>query len=148
MKSIHDAGVRGDLIARISALTGDSQRQWGKMNVYEMLKHNLAWEDMMWGRKVYKQVLIGKVFGKRALRSVLKDESPLSRNSPTVGDLKVKLATGDLEALKQEWIKGIAAYAQYNNPTFVHPFFGAMSHEQIGYFVYKHADHHLRQFGQ
>jgi hypothetical protein len=41
----------------------------------------------------------------------------------------------------------VEAYANYSNPGFVHDFFGKMTDEQIGIFAYKHADHHLRQFG-
>lgn len=29
---------------------------------------------------------------------------------------------------------------------FMHPFFGKITREQIGYLAYKHDDHHLRQF--
>jgi hypothetical protein len=38
-------------------------------------------------------------------------------------------------------------YAHYANPSFFHTFFGKMTKEQVGQLVYKHADHHLRQFG-
>jgi len=44
-------------------------------------------------------------------------------------------------------VKRIEQYADYNNPKFIHPFFGPMTKEQIGFFAYKHSDHHLRQFG-
>jgi len=42
----------------------------------------------------------------------------------------------------------INEYSAYSFPdySFVHPFFGKMTKEQIGYHAYKHIDHHLRQF--
>lgn len=52
-----------------------------------------------------------------------------------------------LELQKKSWIENVQAYANYSNPRFVHDFFGKMTDEQIGIFAYKHADHHLRQFG-
>lgn len=48
---------------------------------------------------------------------------------------------------KEEWRELTKAYGAYNNPKFVHDFFGRMTLEQIGILVYKHCDHHLRQFG-
>jgi hypothetical protein len=38
------------------------------------------------------------------------------------------------------------AHAHFSDPGLVHPFFGRMTPEQIGYMLYKHTDHHLRQF--
>ena len=38
------------------------------------------------------------------------------------------------------------AYEHFNVTGFVHWFFGKMTREQIGQLVYKHTDHHLRQF--
>jgi hypothetical protein len=38
------------------------------------------------------------------------------------------------------------AYANYSNNNFTHWFFGKMTKDQVEYFVYKHTDHHLRQF--
>ncbi|HLW39010.1 MAG TPA: hypothetical protein VKX31_01370 [Brumimicrobium sp.] len=45
---------------------------------------------------------------------------------------------------KQVFIK---EYESYQNPNFVHDFFGEMTNEEIGILIYKHCDHHLRQFG-
>jgi len=54
---------------------------------------------------------------------------------------------GDLEAEKFQWISLPEAYDTYNNPGFIHDFFGKMTKEQIGILVYKHSGQHLRQFG-
>ncbi|WP_448634870.1 DUF1569 domain-containing protein [Pedobacter panaciterrae] len=40
----------------------------------------------------------------------------------------------------------IADFENFSNDKFIHDFFGKMTREQIGIFVYKHSDHHLRQF--
>lgn len=82
-----------------------------------------------------------------ALKNVLKDDSPLGRNSPTIPEFKIKDQNGDVASEKAKWIALIEAYAHFSNSNFIHSFFGPMSKEQIGYFVYKHIDHHLRQFG-
>ena len=146
MKSIFDQETRDELIRRVNSLNADSPAQWGKMNVYQMVKHCSLWEDMVQGKQKYKQAFIGRLFGKMALRKVMKDESPLTRNTPTLPELKIT-GNGDMLQERAKWIAKIQDYAHFSNPDFIHPFFGAMTREQIGPFVYKHTDHHLRQFG-
>ncbi len=146
MKTIFDKSTRDELIQRINSLTENNGAQWGKMNLYQMLKHCTLWEEMMQGKRKYKQTLIGRLLGKSMLKSVLKDENPLRHSTPTLPDLVIS-GTGNVEEQKKEWIKRIQEYAQYEPADFVHVFFGKMSKEQIGQFVYKHSDHHLRQFG-
>jgi hypothetical protein len=145
MKTIFDPATRNELIARISSLNENSTAQWGKMNVYQMVKHCAAFEEMALGKKKYKRKFIGYLFGKMALRNVMKDEKPLARNTPTLPELIIK-ENGNISDQKANWIALIEEYAHFSNHNFVHPFFGKMTKEQIGYMAYKHTDHHLRQF--
>ena len=145
MKSVFDKSTRDEVINRINAIGENNQVQWGKMTVYQMLKHCRLWEEMIIGEKRYKQVFIGRIFGKMALRNILKDEKPLRPNTPTIPELKVK-DDGDIAQEKNKWIALLGEYAHLQNFDFVHPFFGRMIREQIGYLSYKHSDHHLRQF--
>ncbi len=147
MKSVFDKAVREELINRIHSLSPNSQPGWGKMSVYEMAKHCTTWDEWVQGTHspVYKQEFLGKIFGKMALKSNTKDARPLQKNMPA-GKLKV-MGSGDAAQQKQQWITRVEGYANYSNPAFIHDFFGKMTQEQIGVFAYKHADHHLRQFG-
>jgi hypothetical protein len=147
MKTIFDKVSRDELIGRISLLNETSIAQWGKMNIYQALKHCTLWDEWIQSGKNNKQVFIGRLFGKMALKKVLKDESPLARNTPTLPELKIKETTGDIASEKKRWIVLINEYAHFSNPSFLHTFFGKMTEEQVGQMVYKHADHHLRQFG-
>jgi Protein of unknown function (DUF1569) len=146
MKSIFDNATRQELITRIGTLNENSTAQWGKMTVYQMLKHCSLWEEMVLGKTAYKQSFIGKLFGKMALKDMLKDDSYVKKNMPTVPGFKIT-GTGDVEAEKAKWIGLINEEENFSNHGFVHPFFGKMTKEQIGCFAYKHIDHHLRQFG-
>src|SRR5688572_6336559 len=146
MKTIFDKKTREELINRINTLNENSTAQWGKMSIYQMVKHCRLWEEMTLGKKECKRVFIGRLFGKIALRLALKDDSPMPRNAPTSLELKVKESMGDVAAEKMKWIALFEEYAHFSNADFVHPFFGKMTREQIGYHAYKHTDHHLRQF--
>jgi hypothetical protein len=146
MKSVFDASVRQELIDRINSLTVNSKPQWGKMNICQMLRHCVLAEEMYLGKTVHKRSLLGRIFGRIGLRNILKDERPLQRNAPTSSDFKVKEPSGDVEREKKKWIALIEEYATFSNDDFEHWFFGKMTKEQVGLFVYKHTDHHLRQF--
>src|SRR5690554_889939 len=104
------------------------------MNVYQMTKHNTYWNSWILGKGnfVYKQEFLGKIFGKIALKRMIKDEKLFDKNIPTSDQFKAKELSGDLES------------ENYSNPKFIHDFFGKITKEQIGILVYKHTDHHLR----
>ena len=145
MKTIFDKPTRDELINRINTLNENSMAQWGKMSVSQMLKHCVRWEEMILGKSVHKQSFIGRLFGKSALKNMLKDDSQVKRNMPTVPAFKIK-ENGDTESEKRKWIALMEDHDNFSNPDFLHPFFGKMTKEQIGYLAYKHTDHHLRQF--
>ena len=147
MKSVFDATTRKELVTRINSLSEQNNAQWGKMNVFQMVKHCTLHEDMVLGKIKIERVLIGRLLGPMILKRVLKDDRPFGKNSPTSSKLKTTRESGDIEDQKKEWITRIEQYANYTNQNFVHPFFGPMTKEQIGFFAYKHNDHHLRQFG-
>ncbi|MEO8414798.1 MAG: DUF1569 domain-containing protein [Ginsengibacter sp.] len=146
MKSIFDKTTRDELIKRINLLNENSAAQWGKMNIYQMLKHCTLCEEMYLGKTKYKRAFIGRLFGKIGLRNLLKDEKSIQRNAPTSPAFKIAETTGNVSAEKMKWISLIGEYAKYSNDNFEHWFFGKMTKEQVGRFVYKHTDHHLRQF--
>ena len=144
MRTIFDKTTRDEIINRIHSIDQNSAAQWGKMNVSQMLRHCTKWDEMALGKKKYKQAFIGKLFGKMGLKNILKDET-LKKNLPTVPSFKIK-ENIDFTEEKKKWIRLLDEYEHYSNDGLIHPFFGAMTKEQTGYLVYKHIDHHLRQF--
>ena|SRR6476469_9308904 len=144
MNSVFDPSTREEIIRRIHSLNENSTAQWGKMNVYQMMKHCILWEEMLLGKNQYRQSFLGRLFGKMALKDMLK-EKPMKRNLPTVPSFKIS-GKGDVAAAKAEWIGLIAEHGRQKNSGFVHPFFGKLTAEQAGRIAYKHIDHHLRQF--
>lgn len=146
MKTIFDKITRNELIIRINTLNENSTAQWGKMNIYQMLKHCMRYEEMLLGKNKYKRAFLGRLFGKISLKNFMKDENPIKRNLPTLPELKVSEINSNVSSEKTKWIALIEEYAHFSNPDFVHPFLGKMTKEQIGYLDYKHTDHHLRQF--
>jgi hypothetical protein len=144
MKSVLDQTTREELKSRIAALSENSKAQWGKMNIGQMMRHCARWDEMAQGKTKYRQSFIGKLFGRRALKDMMKDE-PAKKNLPTVPSFKIREQV-DVPAERKKWLRLMDEYAHLSGEGFMHPFFGLMTREQTGYMVYKHADHHLRQF--
>jgi len=145
MKTIFDPSAREELILRIDLVTENNAALWGKMNVSQMMKHCRQWDEMALGKTKYKQSFLGRLFGKIALKNMLKDE-PMKKNLPTVPAFVIK-DNGNVAEEKSKWISLLREYEHFSNDGFIHPFFGAMTKENTGFVVYKHADHHLKQFG-
>lgn len=147
MRTIFDNETAKELIQRVHSLSEKDQPRWGKMDLYQMLKHCVMSEEMFQGKKAYKRVFIGKLLGRMVLNGILKDEKPMKQKQPTHPDLKIT-STGNWEEERNKWVQLLQGYVHYSSSSFMHPFFGKMTKEEVGRFVYKHTDHHLRQFGQ
>ncbi|HET6512036.1 MAG TPA: DUF1569 domain-containing protein [Candidatus Kapabacteria bacterium] len=147
MKTILDKATREELISRVNKLDANSAAQWGKMDAYQMLTHLTIWDEKVLNNVKNKHALIGKLFGKIALRKVLRDEKPIDKNVPTSPGYKSN-GSGDIEEAKAKWIAQFQRYEHHTTPEYLHDFFGKMSREQVGQLGYKHIDHHLRQFGR
>lgn len=145
MKTIFDKTTSDELVRRIGLLNEDSKAVWGKMTPYQMIKHCTLWEEMLVGEKTYKRMFLGRLIGKPILKRIIQDDKPMRHNAQTVPGFSVT-ENGDVETEKNKWIARVKEHARFSNVNFIHPFFGKMTKEQIGLLVYKHIDHHLRQF--
>lgn len=115
MKTIFDPNNREELIDRIKLLNESKSAQWGKMNVFQMVRHCTTWEEWILGKKQYryKQEFLGFIFGKMALKKMIDTEKPFDRNVPTSDQFKIKETSGDLEAEKEKWIALLHEYENY-----------------------------------
>lgn len=57
MQTIFNSTTREELINRINSLNAKSKAQWGKMDVYQMLKHCTLWEEMIQSKQNHKHQL-------------------------------------------------------------------------------------------
>ena len=148
MNHLFEPSTAEQTLARIGRLQPYSQRQWGKMDVAQMMAHCSAALDMASGRMNRPRVFIGRLIGP-FVKPIFTNEKPFSKNSPT--DEKLVIADQRDFAREQEQLKlkvrqfhqgGEAQCTQHP-----HPFFGALTPQQWSRGMYKHLDHHLRQFG-
>ncbi len=148
MRTIFDDDVRGQIIGRLNKLTAENQPLWGKMSPAQMVKHNRLWEEMIHENKLFSRPLIGRLIGPLILKKVLRTPE-FRKNSPTIPEMLVTDVDVDLNEERGQLIALLNSYPKYHWPdnSFIHPFFGKMTREQIGKMAYLHLDHHLKQFG-
>ena len=144
MNNIYNEQTIDNFIERIKLLDKGQNPLWGKMTAPQMVRHCVLNDEMLQGKKRYKRLIMGRLFGPMVLKKILR-ENIMAVNQPTHPALKIK-GKVDFELEKKNWIALLEDYGHFNVKEFTHPFFGKMSHDEIGHFAYKHIDHHLRQF--
>ncbi|MEP6801212.1 MAG: DUF1569 domain-containing protein [Acidobacteriota bacterium] len=148
MQTLFDPAGRDLLLARLSRLSPDAPRQWGKMDAGQMLAHCSTALSVATGDQPSRQKLIGKIFAPFVRSSIL-GEKPFSRNSPTDPAF---IVTGkrEFETEKRrltDLIERFAARGPDQAASRTHSFLGKLSGDEWGVMMHKHIDHHLRQFG-
>jgi len=148
VKNLFQAATLEELRQRTAQLRSESERQWGKMNVAQMLAHCSEFMEMAAGLKSPPRSLMGRVFGRLAKSTVL-NEAPIRRNMPSDKSLIVsdpREFAVERQRL-QDWMVRFAAAGPQGCTTHPHTFFGPMTPTEWAILAYKHLDHHLRQFG-
>jgi hypothetical protein len=147
MLSLYDSENRDAVLRRLSNLQPSNPRQWGKMTAGQMLAHCAKALEVPCGDRVETQSFIGRVLSPFARPSVL-GEKPMSQNAPTSPTLKVT-DNCDFTSERQRLVALVDRFCS-RGPTaadgLVHNFFGRLTADQWGRLMYKHLDHHLRQF--
>ena len=150
MKNLFDATVAGQVKARLGKLGPQCERRWGKMTAPQMLAHcSMSMQWAVGEVAPEKRTLPARLMGPLVKRMVLRNEDPLWKNSPTAKSLIV----ADERDLSRErerlsaFIDRFATGGPARCTTNPHSFFGKMKPEEWAILMYKHLDHHLRQFG-
>jgi Protein of unknown function (DUF1569) len=146
VKNLFDPTVKQDIITRINTLTPLSPRQWGKMDIAQMLAHLQQPLEVALGIRTIK----GSFFMNLILplfKKTLWDEKPWKKGLPTDATY---ITTGELKefvAEKAKLLELISRFQEKDVNLEKHPVFGRMNKEQWSKSAWKHIDHHLKQFG-
>ncbi|MGB0431359.1 MAG: DUF1569 domain-containing protein [Bacteroidia bacterium] len=149
-KSIFNTQDFNPIISRIKSLEPDASKKWGKMNINQMVCHLADQLRMALGTIEYRDK--STFFS----RTVIKFLAVHIINAPpekvqTLHELDQK--RGGTEPLEFENDKEVllamlneifALPKDFNYQA--HGMFGPMTRNQWGKLIYKHLDHHLRQF--
>ena len=145
VKNLFDPSVKQEIIERINKLTAQTQRQWGKMNVSQMLAHVQLPISCAYGTHQVKGSFLLKLLGP-LFKSVLYNEKPYKQGLPT-DPTYVVVDTKNFEAEKETLLEQVNKFSPETVILLNHPVWGKMTKEQWSKATWKHLDHHLKQFG-
>src|SRR5260370_292753 len=81
MKNLFEAATVEEVKRRMADLTPESERLWGKMNAAQALAHCSAAMEMAMGKTRPPRILIGRLLGRLAKKSVIVNGTPMGRNA-------------------------------------------------------------------
>jgi hypothetical protein len=146
-KNLFQRETLNEVISRIDKLQPTSERQWGAMDVGQMVAHCSLAMDMALGRLNLPRIFIGRLIGP-FLKPLLTNDKEPPKNAPTNGELLVNDRRDFLreqEQLKQK-VHLFYSGGETQCTRHPHPFVGKISPYAWSRGMYKHLDHHLRQF--
>ena len=148
MKNLFEPASVNEITGRMERLRPDSERQWGQMNVAQMLAHCSASIGMAEGEVTPPRILLGRLLGPLAKKSLIVKGEPMRRNSMTEKSVLVT-DKRDFMVERQRLHESIDRFAS-GGPGICtkHPhfFFGPLTPAEWAVLMYQHLDHHLRQF--
>ncbi|MGE0637605.1 MAG: DUF1569 domain-containing protein [Bacteroidia bacterium] len=148
MKNISEPTVLAEINSRIDKLNADTPRQWGTMEPAQMLWHCRQQLNLGTGELKVKHLVPAPL--RWVLKKTLGGRVPFSKGMGTVPGIEANEKVGlNFENEKTALKTALSNFVRLPSDAIVktHPFFGTMNDKDWGQIIYKHLDHHLRQFG-
>jgi hypothetical protein len=151
MNSLRDPATQDEIRQRLSRITPDSPRLWGRMNAHQMICHLADSFRVVFGERPLPMV---KTPLPRAIMKFLALHMPMkwphgTKTGPDIDQFiggtrptEFVADVTELRALFERFLTDPRAIVPQ------HPFFGPMSDRDWLRWGYLHMDHHFRQFGK
>ena len=145
--------LRTSLVSYLQRLDPSTPPKWGKMNVQQMIEHFGGDAVRNANGKLKIETILTPPENLEKGRAFMMSEKPFreNTNNPLIGSepapLQYKTVQAALGALQQELIYFFEAYEKDPQLIIRNPFFGDLNFDQQVHLLYKHALHHLKQFG-
>ncbi|MEP6730826.1 MAG: DUF1569 domain-containing protein [bacterium] len=150
MRNLFDANAVTEIRARVEALTMRNERKWGRMNVAQAVAHCSGGFQLAMGEiRPPRASFPGRILGRIIKPLIFGDDKPMRRNSPTVDDILIR-GERELDAERRRLLGMIDRFVDAGPAgctRHAHSFFGRLTPQEWAILMYKHMDHHLRQFG-
>ena len=152
MKNLFDPILVEDTKKRILQLRPESERQWGSMAAAETLAHCTSGVEMAMGVIETEAITISRQHDWRAYQAVglSRRQADAPQLALIAGAVPNEPSRCDFEGERSRLIASIESFARQGAAGCTcrpHPFFGPLTPQQWAILMYKHIDHHLRQFG-
>lgn len=150
-RNLYNRHALEDLLNRIEKLQWRTEAQWGQMNVNQAICHMTdPLRDLLNRREIdpvvpsfisplMRMMVLTKKDWKPGTPTLkIYDQIKGDGTRPTAFDYDKKLLVSMLSELAEK-----SEDYKFGR----HPALGKLNRDQLGFFVWKHVDHHLRQFG-
>jgi hypothetical protein len=147
MASFWNDADRQALVSRLRALTPDAQPAWGKLTARGMLAHLHEAARMALGELTVKPKHLPIRYP--PLKQLIIYVVPFPKSAPTAPELVSREAhdwPAEMAATEEAFARLVAKRTSAPRPD--HPAFGPLTHRAWGVLIFRHTDHHLRQFGK
>lgn len=146
-KNLYKSDIHQECLERIDKLTADTQPQWGKMSAAQMLSHCAEIQEVTNGKELKGTPFIVKIF-KGFIKKMVINEKPYPKSTQTHPQYKQR-DDKDFEEEKARLKKALQNFVDNESRAeeIKHTLFGEMTADEKGWAMYKHLDHHLKQFG-
>ena len=134
MSSLFNKQDNERIVARVAAVQSEKKAIWGTMSAEQMLLHCQQPFKVVFEELKLKRSLVAILFGGLIKKSAL-DDKAFKANLPT----EKKNLIACIQKFHSAGPEGVTQQP--------HPFFGKMTDKEWDKLMYKHLDHHLRQFG-
>jgi hypothetical protein len=145
--------LRTRLVRYLQQLNPATPPLWGKMSVHQMIEHFAGDAVRSASGRLKIEKIITPPDNLQLMREFMMSDKPFKENfnNPLLNEepapLRFHTVQAAIGALQQELIYFFEAFAKDPQLITRNPFFGDLNFEQNVQLLYKHAIHHLRQFG-
>ncbi|HEU4903330.1 MAG TPA: DinB family protein [Flavisolibacter sp.] len=144
--------LRSRFVPLLESLPTEARPAWGKMTVQQMIEHFADSVRIASGKVLHADVLTPQEHLDK-YRSFLESEKPFRENTvnPLLPEVPAPVRNPSkdeaLKELKEEVDFFFSVFEKNNLQVTRNPVFGDLNYEQNIQLLYKHALHHLKQFG-
>jgi len=144
--------LRNQFVAILKEIPTDTRAAWGKMTLQQMIEHFADSVRIASGKVVHTEILTPPEQLDK-MRAFLESEKPFRENTKNAlmpeipAPVRNPSKNDAVKELKTEIDFFFSVFEKNNLQVTRNPFFGDLNYEQNVQLLYKHAQHHLKQFG-
>lgn len=144
--------LRNEYADKLRTIKPDVERRWGKMNAQQMIEHMADSISLASGRTPVTAIVTPEEHLEK-YRSFLTSEKDFRENTPnatlpeTPNPERKETIADAIDELQDEIFYLFKTFEENRGVKILNPIFGELDYEMTVQLLYKHAWHHLRQFG-
>lgn len=149
MTSIFSDAGQSELKERLGRIAAQDAPRWGKMNGAQMFVHCRRPLELAFGERHVKRGLVGLLFGGFFKKRLVNGSMPFKPGLPTDPAFLI-VDEREFEEERRKLLERLAKCADQGPAGLTrerHPFFGRLTPDEWDRLMWKHLEHHLRQFG-